>query len=30
LPSRLTEKEIAAHSEFVDGLGDGALWKRLG
>lgn len=30
LPSRLTEQEIAAHSEFVDGLGDDALWKKLG
>lgn len=30
LPSRLTEKETAAHSEFIEGLGDGALWKKLG
>ena len=30
LPSRLTETEIAAHAEFVDGLGDDALWKKLG
>ena len=29
LPSRLSEKEAAAHAAFVDGLGDGALWKKL-
>ena len=29
LPSRLTEAEAAAHAAFVDGLGDGALWKRF-
>ena len=29
LPSRLSEKEAAAHSAFVDELGDGALWKKL-
>lgn len=30
LPSRLTENETAAHSAFVDKLGDDALWKKLG
>lgn len=30
LPSRLTKKEAAAHSEFIDKMGDDALWKRLG
>lgn len=30
LPSRLTPEEAAAHAAFVDGLGDGALWKKLG
>ncbi len=30
LRSRLTEQEAAAHAAFVDGLGDGALWKKLG
>lgn len=30
LPSRLTEEEKAAHAEFVDGMGDEALWKKLG
>ncbi|MCV2867286.1 DNA polymerase III subunit epsilon [Defluviimonas sp. WL0002] len=30
LPSRLTEAEAAAHSKFVAGLGDGAVWKRFG
>jgi DNA polymerase-3 subunit epsilon len=28
LPSRLTEEERAAHSAFVAGLGDNALWKQ--
>ncbi len=28
LPSRLTEKEAAAHAEFVANLGDGALWLK--
>ncbi len=28
LPSRITDEEAAAHAEFVDGLGDGALWKN--
>ncbi|NNF24202.1 MAG: DNA polymerase III subunit epsilon [Rhodobacteraceae bacterium] len=27
LAARLTEKEAAAHSAFVDDLGDGAVWK---
>lgn len=30
LPSRLSEKEAAAHAAFVEGLGDGALWKTFG
>lgn len=30
LPSRLTEAEKSAHGEFVDGMGDEALWKKLG
>ncbi|MDU8927962.1 DNA polymerase III subunit epsilon [Alisedimentitalea sp. MJ-SS2] len=29
LPSRISEKEAAAHAEFVDKMGDGALWKKL-
>ena len=29
LPSRLTEKEAAAHAAFLEELGDGALWKKL-
>jgi DNA polymerase-3 subunit epsilon len=29
LPSRLTEKESAAHAEFVEAMGDGALWTKL-
>jgi len=28
LDSRLTNEEAAAHSAFVDKLGDGALWKK--
>ena len=28
LPSALTEEEAAAHARFVEGLGDGAIWKR--
>jgi DNA polymerase-3 subunit epsilon len=28
LPSRLTEKEAAAHADFVAKLGDGALWLK--
>ena len=27
LPSRLTEEEAAAHSEFIGKMGDSALWK---
>lgn len=27
LKSRVTEEETAAHVDFIDGLGDGALWK---
>ena len=30
LPSRLTKEEAAAHEAFVETLGDGALWKKLG
>ncbi|MEE2946361.1 MAG: DNA polymerase III subunit epsilon [Pseudomonadota bacterium] len=30
LPARLTDAEKAAHTEFVDGMGDEALWKKLG
>lgn len=29
LPPRITETEKAAHTAFVDGLGDGAVWRRL-
>ncbi|TCP61136.1 DNA polymerase-3 subunit epsilon [Rhodovulum bhavnagarense] len=29
LPSRLTQEETAAHAAFVEGLGDGALWKEF-
>ncbi|MCB5199206.1 DNA polymerase-3 subunit epsilon [Loktanella sp. DSM 29012] len=29
LPSRITDAETAAHTAFVDSLGDGALWKKL-
>jgi DNA polymerase III subunit epsilon len=28
LPSRLTQEEAAAHEAFVEGLGQGALWRR--
>ncbi|MCB1348654.1 MAG: DNA polymerase III subunit epsilon [Maritimibacter sp.] len=28
LASRLTKEEAAAHAAFVDGMGDGALWKK--
>ena len=28
LPSRLTEAEIAAHSAFVEKMGDAAIWKK--
>lgn len=28
LPSRLTEKESAAHRAFVEAMGDGAIWNR--
>ncbi len=30
LPPRITEGEAAAHQAFVDKMGDGALWKKLG
>ena len=29
LPSRITAEETAAHTAFVDKMGDGALWKKL-
>lgn len=29
LASKLTEEEAAAHAEFIDSLGDGAVWKKL-
>lgn len=30
LPSRLSKEEAAAHAAFVEGLGDGAIWKKFG
>ncbi|MGR3661114.1 MAG: DNA polymerase III subunit epsilon [Paracoccaceae bacterium] len=30
LPSRLTDAESAAHSTFIDKMGDEAVWKKLG
>ena len=30
LAARLTKEEAAAHTAFVDGMGDGALWKKFG
>ena len=30
LPTRLTETEAAAHREFIETLGDNAVWKKLG
>ena len=29
LPPRITKEEAAAHAAFVDGLGDGSVWKKL-
>ncbi|UWP92080.1 DNA polymerase III subunit epsilon [Aliiroseovarius crassostreae] len=29
LPSRISDAEAAAHAEFIDKLGDDALWKKL-
>ena len=29
LPPRITKEEAAAHTAFVDSLGDGAVWKKL-
>jgi DNA polymerase-3 subunit epsilon len=29
LESKLTGEEAAAHAEFIDGMGDSALWKKL-
>ncbi|WP_299837297.1 DNA polymerase III subunit epsilon [uncultured Jannaschia sp.] len=28
LPPRISEAELIAHAAFIDGLGDGALWRR--
>ncbi len=30
LPSRLTEEEATAHKEFVEKMGDNAVWTKLG
>ncbi|WP_294614081.1 DNA polymerase III subunit epsilon [Roseovarius sp.] len=30
LPPRLSQQEAAAHQAFVDKMGEGALWKKLG
>lgn len=30
LPPRLSQQETAAHQAFVDKMGEGALWKKLG
>lgn len=29
LTPKLTEEEIAAHTAFIEALGDDALWKKL-
>ena len=29
LPSRISEKEAAAHAAFVGDMGDGALWNKF-
>jgi len=29
LPSKLTKEETAAHTAFVESLGDDVLWKKL-
>ncbi|WP_417250094.1 DNA polymerase III subunit epsilon [Celeribacter sp.] len=29
LPPRITDEEAAAHAAFIEGLGDGALWKKF-
>jgi DNA polymerase-3 subunit epsilon len=29
LPSRITDEETAAHTTFIDKMGDDALWKKL-
>jgi DNA polymerase-3 subunit epsilon len=29
LPSRISQDEAAAHAEFVNNLGDGAVWKAI-
>ena len=28
LPPRITNEEAAAHTAFIDSLGDGVLWNR--
>lgn len=30
LPARITQEEAAAHDAFIEAMGDGALWKKLG
>jgi DNA polymerase-3 subunit epsilon len=30
LASKLTKEEAAAHAAFLEQLGDGAIWKKLG
>ena len=30
LSPRITKEEAAAHTAFIDSLGDGAVWKKLG
>ncbi|MGR3290364.1 MAG: DNA polymerase III subunit epsilon [Paracoccaceae bacterium] len=30
LPARISKEETAAHAAFIDSIGDGALWKKLG
>ena len=30
LPARLTEAEAASHAEFIEKLGEGALWSKVG
>lgn len=30
LPDRLSEEDLLKHEKFIDSLGDGAIWKRVG
>jgi DNA polymerase-3 subunit epsilon len=30
LPTRITQEEAAAHTSFVEEMGDGAVWKKFG